>query len=66
MATPFAGWRSQVLVHVQEGGARNVAAEVELEAGTTDGTSELPPAVDELVAHGPIVTPRRPGGVSRP
>ncbi len=40
----------EVLVHVEKRGAGHVAREVELPASL--GRSELPAAVDELVAHG--------------
>ena len=49
--------RREVLVHVEERGARDVALEVEL--APPPRAPELPPAIDELVAHPAIVT-RRP------
>jgi hypothetical protein len=55
------GQVGKILVHVQERGARNVAAEIELAALIR--LAELPAAVDELVAHGAIVTVEGLGGV---
>jgi hypothetical protein len=64
MSPPWA-WRCrEILVHVQERGAGNVPDEVELPAPSR--VSELPAAVDELVAHDAIVTPRTRGGVCEP
>src|SRR6478736_320655 len=53
--------RREVVVHVEERRPRNVALEVEL---TSAGRrSELPSAIDELVAHTRSVTRTRLGGV---
>jgi hypothetical protein len=54
--------RREVLVHVEERGARDVTIEIELAAATR--VAELPATVDELVEHAAIVTPRALGGVS--
>jgi hypothetical protein len=51
----------KVLVHIQEGRARDMALEVELAASLR--VALLPPAVDELVAHRAIVTTAATGGV---
>jgi hypothetical protein len=63
MATTRARRRGEVLVHVQERRSWNVPTQVELAAGVPNDGPELPPAVDELVAHGPIVTRPACGGV---
>ena len=62
MAPALARRRGEVLVHVQERGAGNVPGEVELPAAS--GVAEIPAAVDELVAHGPIVTRAGPAAYS--
>jgi hypothetical protein len=55
------GQVGEVRVHVEKRCAGNVTLEVELAASVQ--VPELPAAVDELVAHGPIVTTAASGGV---
>ena len=57
------GQVGKVFVHVEKRGARNVPREIEL---TPSGrVTELPAAIDELVAHRAIVTRQPSGGVQR-
>jgi hypothetical protein len=49
MTTARSRRRGEVLVHVEERRAGDVACEVELPAAP--GVTELPAAIDELVAH---------------
>jgi hypothetical protein len=53
----LAGRCREVLLDVEERGAGNVAGEIELAPPLR--VAELPPTVDELVAHAPVVKQSR-------